>query len=297
MSRKWFRRRGAWIAAALVVVLAVGGFLLLGHQDARAELAPFSDLLAAIDRGGVSAVAANGDLLEAVLADGTTMKTLAPAGYVAANPSFVSNLVAKGIRFDVKPAAESTAYNYGGIVLAAAFLGLLAVTLYRVSSGRIPALESKTREADPEAVAVTFADVAGVDEAKDEVREIVDFLRNPERVSRPSAAAFPKAFCSSALRGRAKRFSRVRSRAKRVCRSSSRADLTSSRCTPGLARRASAGCSRTRGVVLRASCSSTSSTPSVAAAEASRSATKSASRRSISCSSRWTALPRTAGSW
>ncbi len=52
-----------------------------------------------------------------------------------------------------------------------------------MTSGRIPALESKTREADPESTTVTFADVAGVDEAKEEVKEIVDFLREPERFS------------------------------------------------------------------------------------------------------------------
>src|SRR5207302_2024825 len=41
----------------------------------------------------------------------------------------------------------------------------------------------KTREADPEASKITFDDVAGVDEAKEEVREIVEFLRRPERFS------------------------------------------------------------------------------------------------------------------
>jgi cell division protease FtsH len=62
-----------------------------------------------------------------------------------------------------------------------AFIGVLGLTLYRITSGRIPALESKAREADPEATTVTFEDVAGVDEAKEEVKEIVDFLREPER--------------------------------------------------------------------------------------------------------------------
>ena len=58
-----------------------------------------------------------------------------------------------------------------------------AFTLYRVTTGRIPALESKTREADRGNHDVTFADVAGVDEAKEEVKEIVDFLREPGRFS------------------------------------------------------------------------------------------------------------------
>jgi cell division protease FtsH len=62
-----------------------------------------------------------------------------------------------------------------------AFIAVLGLTLYRITSGRIPALESKTREANPEAATITFADVAGVDEAKEEVKEIVDFLREPGR--------------------------------------------------------------------------------------------------------------------
>src|SRR6185437_4344288 len=61
------------------------------------------------------------------------------------------------------------------------FIGFVGFTLYRVTTGRIPTFESKTREANPEESTVTFADVAGVDEAKEEVKEIVDFLREPSR--------------------------------------------------------------------------------------------------------------------
>src|SRR5262249_39144294 len=79
--------------------------------------------------------------------------------------------------------SEQTAFSYGALAIGIGFVGLLAFTLYRVTTGRIPTLESKTREADPETTGVTFADVAGVDEAKEEVREIVDFLREPSRFS------------------------------------------------------------------------------------------------------------------
>jgi cell division protease FtsH len=183
VSRKWFRPRAAWIVAAVIVLLVAAGFLMLSRKDARVALAPFSELLSAVDRGDVSAVAVHGDVLDATLNNGRAMETLAPAGYVAANPSFVLDLVKKGVRLDVKPVAESSAFNYGAMVLGAGFLGLLGFTLFRVSSGRIPALESKTRQADPETSTVTFADVAGVDEAKEEVKEIVDFLREPGRFS------------------------------------------------------------------------------------------------------------------
>jgi cell division protease FtsH len=171
-----------WVAAAAaaVVVLAIVLFSR-GRTTAHIAEAPFSEVVAAIDRGAVATVVASGDTLTVTFKDGHTAQTLAPQGYVTANPAFVPALVGKGVRLDVRPAPDASSYNYGAVFVAAAFMGLLGFTLYRVSSGRIPALESKTREADPETITVTFADVAGVDEAKEEVKEIVDFLREPGR--------------------------------------------------------------------------------------------------------------------
>ena len=107
--------------------------------------------------------------------------TTAPANYVTANATFVPDLAKKHVRIDVQTLPEQSAYSYGALVLGLGFVGALGFTMYRVTSGRIPALESKTREADSETTTVTFADVAGVDEAKEEVKEIVDFLREPGR--------------------------------------------------------------------------------------------------------------------
>jgi cell division protease FtsH len=183
-SRTWFRRRNIWIATGVAVaLLSIGVAVLRSRSAVEVPQVAFSDLLRDLNRGAVSAVVVNGDELRITLKDGRAMRTTAPANYVTANPSFVAELVGKDVRIDVHTASEQTAYSYGALLLGVSFVVVLGFALYRVTSGRIPALESRTREADKTGTVTTFADVAGVDEAKEEVKEIVDFLRDPSRFS------------------------------------------------------------------------------------------------------------------
>jgi cell division protease FtsH len=182
-GRKWSRRT-IWVALCLFIILAVAsGALLRARGPAAAAQVPFSDLLRDLNRGAVAAVIVSGDTLDFTLTTGQSFRTVTPANYVTANPAFVADLAKRNVRIDVRSAPEQTAYSYGALLLGLGFIGVLGLTLYRVTTGRIPALESKTREADKESATVTFDDVAGVDEAKEEVKEIVDFLREPGRFS------------------------------------------------------------------------------------------------------------------
>ena len=117
--------------------------------------------------------------------------------------------------------------------------------------------------------------------------------RSSSRTPRSSsswARASPRACCCTARPAPARRCSRVPSPARRASRSSPSAVPTSSRCSSASAPRACATCSTRPSRTRRASSSSTRSTPSaVIAAPDSAAATTSASRRSTSCSSRWTA--------
>jgi cell division protease FtsH len=177
-----FSRRTFWVGAiiALLLVAALGVARSRRGGETVAQV-PFSDLLQQLDRGAVAEVVVDGDALSFRLTDGRAFRTVAPANYVTVNAAFVPELAKKKVRFDVRTSSEQAAYSYGALVLGLGFMAMIGFTLYRVTSGRIPALESKAREADPHAGTVTFDDVAGVDEAKEEVREIVDFLREPER--------------------------------------------------------------------------------------------------------------------
>jgi cell division protease FtsH len=180
-SGKWSRARILSVAGIVVLVVASTGLVLRLREAVPVLEVPFSDLLHAVDRGLVSEVVVNGDTLDVKLTSGRLVRTVAPPNYVTGNGEFIPGLAKKDVRIEVRTAPEQTAYSYGALAVGIAFMGLIGFTLYRVTSGRIPALEAKTRQANPEESSVTFADVAGVDEAKEEVKEIVDFLREPGR--------------------------------------------------------------------------------------------------------------------
>jgi cell division protease FtsH len=184
-ARKWSGRTIGLAAAIGVVAVIAAGLALRGHRAPGTPVVPFSELLRHVSgpTPDVTAVVVTGDTLDYTLASGQTLRTVAPANYVTVNPAFVSDLAGKNVRIDVRNAPEQTAYSFASLGLGLVFAALLGFTLYRVTSGRVPALESKAHEADPGAMPVTFDDVAGVDEAKEEVREVVGFLRQPERFS------------------------------------------------------------------------------------------------------------------
>jgi len=178
-GRKLPRTRLIWIAATVAAVLAVSGGAYLALRSS-VDTVPFSTFLRDVEKNRVRAVRVEGDAFAFERRDGARFETLAPEAYIASTPSFVPGLVARGVRFDV---GRSAAPSGSSAALAFTLLasGLLVFFVFRQQlSGRVPSFE-KLQAIDPEGVAVTFSDVAGVDEAKDEVREIVDFLKQPGR--------------------------------------------------------------------------------------------------------------------
>ena len=178
-GRKLPRTRLIWLAATVVAVLAASGGAFVALRSS-ADTVPFSTFLQDVAANRVRAVRVDGDAFAFERRDGARFETLAPEAYIASTPSFVPLLVARGVRFDV---GQTTTSSGSSAVLPFTLLasGLVVLFVFRQQlSGRVPTFE-KLRAIDPEGVTVTFSDVAGVDEAKDEVREIVDFLKQPGR--------------------------------------------------------------------------------------------------------------------
>jgi cell division protease FtsH len=171
-----------WIAA-MVAVLAVQYIIATTSQITVIPYSQFQDLL---QKGQVADIGVSDRFIQG------TLKSPLPDGHTRftttrVDPDFAQELERAGVRYSGQ--VESTLLRdiLSLILPVALFVGVwiwLTRRMGGVQGGLMQIGKSKAKvyvEAD---TGVTFADVAGVDEAKDELREVVDFLREPERYGR-----------------------------------------------------------------------------------------------------------------
>jgi cell division protease FtsH len=144
----------------------------------------FSEFMTKVEAGEVDEVVIKENLITGRLKDGKKFKT-----YSAGYPELVKELRGKGVKIAAKPPDQNPWYvnfffSWGPII----FLALVWIFFMRqMQTGGNKALsfgKSKARLVSDKSVKVTFADVAGVEEAKAEVQEIIDFLRDPQKFSK-----------------------------------------------------------------------------------------------------------------
>jgi cell division protease FtsH len=144
----------------------------------------FSDFMTRVEAGEVDEVVIKENLITGRLKDGKKFKT-----YSAGYPELVKELRAKSVKIAAKPPEQNPWYvnfffSWGPII----FLALVWVFFMRqMQSGGNKALsfgKSKARLVSDKSIKLTFADVAGIEEAKSEVQEIIDFLKDPQKFSK-----------------------------------------------------------------------------------------------------------------
>ena len=196
----------------------------------------YSQLLGAVDEGRVREVLIQGPEIHGTFTDGRSFQTYAPG-----DPSLVQHLYNKGVSIKAVPPGgnETAALLWMSWLPFVALIGVWIFLSRRMqgSGGNALAFRKSRAKLLPKAHGrMTFEDVAGVDEAKRDLQEIVDFLRDPGNSSGSAAAS--RAACSSSDRpAPARRCSRARSPARPTCHSSPSPARTSSRCSSASARR------------------------------------------------------------
>jgi cell division protease FtsH len=170
-----------WLVISLVFVMIY--HLFNQPRTAQTEII-YSDFLGYLDKSQVSDVTIQGDHITGTLSSGKAFKTYAPkdAGVVAL-------LKEKGVRISAKPIEDSPWYMTV-LVSWLPMLLLIGVWIFFMrqmqgGGGKAMAFgKSRARLVTDKTKKVTFADVAGVEEAKAELQEVIDFLRDPKKYTR-----------------------------------------------------------------------------------------------------------------
>ena len=168
-----------WVVVGLFMILLFNLFSVPTHTQEEEVI--FSDFMAQLDKGEVTKVIIKANHIRAILKDGTRIRT-----YSAEYPDMVKVLRERNVQIEAKPPDENPWYvnflfTWGPFIL---FIGLWFFLMRQMQIGGNKALsfgKSRARLLTEERKKITFSDVAGIDEAKEEVVEIIEFLKDPRR--------------------------------------------------------------------------------------------------------------------
>ena len=172
---------------AIIFVLMVVLFNLFNQPPAPRDMPSYSEFLTMVDSGMVAEVKIQGSRISGVKSSGEPFQTYAPE-----DPNMIQTLIGKGVQVKAEPPEESPWYLtmllswFPMLLLIGVWIFFMRQMQGGGSGGRgaMSFGRSKARLINEETAKVTFEDVAGVDEAKEELSEIVDFLREPRRFTR-----------------------------------------------------------------------------------------------------------------
>ncbi len=180
-----FRNFAIWVVVGLLL-FALFNLFVNPTQTRRLNDIGYSEFIGEVDKGNITDVTIQGQKVSGTFADKSrTFQTLTPE-----HPDLVTRLLAKGVRITVKPSDEDVPSIFSVLISWFPMLLLVGIWVFfmrQMQSGGGRAMgfgKSKAKLLTERHGRVTFEDVAGVDEAKVDLQEIVEFLRDPQKFQR-----------------------------------------------------------------------------------------------------------------
>ncbi|MBP7203184.1 MAG: ATP-dependent zinc metalloprotease FtsH [Propionivibrio sp.] len=174
-----FKNLAVWLVIGLVLMTVFNQFNSRQTPQASME---YSQFMEEVGKGSISKVVIEGRILKATTTDGRKLTSYAPADLW-----MVSDLLKHGVKVEAKPEEEQS-FLMSIFVSWFPMLLLIGVWVFFMrqmqgggKGGAFSFGKSKARLLDESTNSITFGDVAGCDEAKEEVSELVDFLRDPSK--------------------------------------------------------------------------------------------------------------------